>query len=209
METTLEVNPGTVSRDSLAKYLRAGINRLNIGVQSFHNENLEFLGRIHSADQAASSVEWARAAGFENIGLDLIYGLPGQDKKNWLGDLNRALEAGVTHLSCYILTIEAETPLGHDVDAGRIKMPEGGVVRELFDTTIEFLTNHGFEQYEISNFASQAEDGSGVRGSRHNQKYWSFAPYIGLGPSAHSFGLPERRWNHRSQDIVVSAPDTP
>jgi oxygen-independent coproporphyrinogen-3 oxidase len=198
VETTLEVNPGTVSRDSLAKYNRAGVNRLNIGVQSFNSDNLEFLGRIHSVDQASLSVDWARQAGFENIGLDLIYGLPGQDKKAWLGDLNLALETGVTHLSCYILTVESETPLGHDVNAGRVKMPADGRVRELFDTTIEFLTTHGFVQYEISNFARQAEDGSGARRSRHNQKYWSFAPYIGLGPSAHSFCLPERRWNHRS-----------
>jgi len=203
VETTLEVNPGTVSRESLARYRRAGINRLNIGVQSFHDDNLKFLGRIHSAGDAVSSIEWARQAGFGNIGLDLIYGLAGQDKKAWLGDLNRALEADVEHISCYILTIEPETLLGQGVKAGRIKMPEDGAVRELFDTTIEFLSNNGFQQYEISNFARQAESGSGVRCSRHNQKYWSFEPYIGLGPSAHSFFSPERRWNHRSIEKYV------
>jgi oxygen-independent coproporphyrinogen-3 oxidase len=204
VEATLEVNPGTVSRESLAKYRRAGINRLNIGVQSFNSNNLEFLGRIHSVDQAALSVDWARQAGFDNIGLDLIYGLPGQDKEVWLGDLNRALETGVTHLSCYILTVESETPLGRDVNAGRVKMPADGLVRDLFDTTIEFLTTHGFRQYEISNFARQTDDGSEAYHSRHNQKYWSFAPYIGLGPSAHSFITPERRWNHRSIEEYVN-----
>ena len=89
VETTLEVNPGTISRESLAEYRRAGINRLNIGVQSFHDDNLKFLGRIHSVEEALASIEWARQAGFDNIGLDLIYGLPGQDKKNWLGDLTQ------------------------------------------------------------------------------------------------------------------------
>jgi len=203
VETTLEVNPGTVSRDSLAEYRRAGINRLNIGVQSFHDDNLEFLGRIHSVDEAVSSIEWARLAGFDNVGLDLIYGLPGQDKENWLNDLHRALEAEIEHLSCYMLTCESETPMSQDVENGRIQWPEDGTVRELFDTTIEFLTTHGFLQYEISNFAKQAESGSKARYSRHNQKYWSFAPYIGLGPSAHSFIIPERYWNHRSHEDYV------
>ncbi len=203
VETTLEVNPGTISRESLIKYRLAGANRLNIGVQSFHDDNLKFLGRIHSAGDAISSIEWALQAGFDNIGLDLIYGLPGQDKKAWLGDLDRALEADVEHIACYILTTEPETHLGRDVKAGRIKMPEDGAVRELFDTTIKFLVNNGFQQYEISNFARQTEGHSEAFRSRHNQKYWSFAPYIGLGPSAHSFISPERRWNHRSIEKYV------
>ena len=204
VETTLEVNPGTVAREALAQYRRAGVNRLNIGVQSFNGANLEFLGRIHSREEAASAIEWARQVGYDNIGIDLIYGLPGQDKKTWLGDLNRAVEADVEHMSCYILTCESETPLGRDVNAGRIKMPEDGVVRELFDLTIEFLTTHGFRQYEISNFARQTEDGCDAHYSRHNQKYWSFAPYIGLGPSAHTFLSPQRRWNHRSIEKYVN-----
>jgi oxygen-independent coproporphyrinogen-3 oxidase len=122
----------------------------------------------------------------------------GRIKKNWLEDLNRALEADIEHLSCYMLTCESETPFGRDVNAGRIKRPSDGTVRELFDITIEFLTTHGFFQYEISNFARQADADTPPLYSRHNQKYWSFAPYIGLGPSAHSFIAPERYWNHRS-----------
>ncbi len=203
LESTLEVNPGTISRESLAEYHRAGINRLNIGVQSFHSNNLFFLGRIHSVDEAISSIEWARQAGFDNIGLDLIYGLPGQEKKNWLADLGRALETETEHLSCYTLTCESGTALSRDVKSGRIQWPEDGTVRELFDTTINFLTNHGFVQYEISNFARNMDDGSEPRFSRHNQKYWSLAPYIGLGPSAHSFIAPERYWNHRSIENYV------
>ncbi len=197
IEITLEVNPGTISRESLRDFRRAGVNRLNIGIQSFQSNNLRFLGRIHSAAEAALTIEWARQAGFDNIGLDLIYGLPAQDKENWLGDLTRAIETETEHLSCYMLTIESDTPLGRDVAAARIRLPSDGTVRELFDTTIDFLTTHGFVQYEISNFARQTGTGSKPRFSRHNQKYWSFAPYIGLGPSAHSFIEPERYWNHR------------
>ena len=197
IEITLEVNPGTISRESLRDFRRAGVNRLNIGVQSFQSNNLRFLGRIHSAAEAALTIEWARQAGFDNIGLDLIYGLPAQDKENWLGDLTRAIETETEHLSCYMLTVESNTPLGRDVAAARIRLPSDGTVRELFDTTIDFLTTHGFVQYEISNFARQTGVGSEPRFSRHNQKYWSFAPYIGLGPSAHSFIEPERYWNHR------------
>jgi oxygen-independent coproporphyrinogen-3 oxidase len=203
VEITLEVNPGTGSRESFAQYRQAGVNRLNIGVQSFDRHNLEFLGRIHSVYEAVSSITRARQVGFDNIGLDLIYGLPGQDKQNWLGDLKCALEAEIEHLSCYILTCEAETPLGREMNAGRIKMPKDGLVRELFDTTIKFLTDSGFRQYEISNFARQTADDSQTYRSRHNQKYWSFAPYIGLGPSAHSFRSPERHWNHNSIEKYV------
>ncbi len=204
VEKTLEVNPGTVNQEGLAKYRKAGVNRLNIGVQSFDSRNLEFLGRIYSLDDAVASIDWAQQAGFDNIGIDLIYGLPRQDRETWLADLNSALEADITHLSCYILTREDETPLGRDVNAGRIKMPEDGVVRELFDTTIEYLSTHGFRQYEISNFARQTDNGPGPYYSRHNQKYWSFAPYIGLGPSAHSFFAPQRYWNHRSIEKYVN-----
>ena len=198
VEITLEVNPGTVARDSLIEYRQAGINRLNIGVQSFNDDNLKFLGRIHASAESGFSIKWARQAGFDNIGLDLIYGLPGQDKKNWLGDLNRAINSEVEHLSCYMLTCESGTPLSLDVSSGRVKLPEGNAVRELFDITIDYLNTHGFKQYEISNFARRTADGTPALQSRHNQKYWSFAPYVGLGPSAHSFIAPERHWNHRS-----------
>ena len=203
VEITLEVNPGSVNRQSLAAYRRAGINRLNIGVQSFNDENLKFLGRIHASAEAGFSIGWARQAGFDNIGLDLIYGLPGQDQKNWHDDLNRAIQADIEHLSCYMLTCESGTPLGRDVVRGRVKLPEGDFVRELFDTTIDYLNNHGFRQYEISNFARRTDDKAPALHSRHNQKYWSFAPYIGLGPSAHSFQAPTRHWTHRSIEAAI------
>ena len=199
-EVTVEVNPGTVSFEDLKRYYQAGINRLNIGIQSFDDRNLEFLGRIHSSREAATSIQWARQAGFDNVGLDLIYGLPEQNVNLWLDDLNEAIINGPEHISCYLLTRESGTPLDRDMAAGRINLPSEDHLRRLFGCTIEFLTGHGYRHYEISNFARLSGDGSAGRISRHNHKYWSFAPYIGLGPSAHSYLEPERRWNQRHID---------
>ena len=197
-EITLEVNPGTVTLDKLSEYRKFGVNRLNIGVQSFDDKNLRFLGRIHSGRDARLSVEWARRAGFDNIGLDLIFGMPGQDKINWLSDLTRAANLEPEHLSCYMLTCESGTPLAGDVKTGRIRLAAEDMVLNLFNTAIDFLTTRSFLHYEISNFARMAGPNYEPKTSRHNLKYWSFVPYIGLGPSAHSFIEPERCWNYRS-----------
>jgi oxygen-independent coproporphyrinogen-3 oxidase len=197
-EVTIEVNPGTVSLENLRRYRQSGINRLNIGIQSFQEENLKFLGRIHSREEALSSIDWARQAGFENIGLDLIYGLPQQEQNHWLNDLDQAIQINPEHLSCYLLTRESGTPLDREVLADRIRLPAEDHLRKLFETTTDYLTDHGFLHYEVSNFARQADNGGSPWKSRHNRKYWSFAPYIGLGPSAHSYLDPERHWNHRS-----------
>jgi oxygen-independent coproporphyrinogen-3 oxidase len=197
-EITMEVNPGTATLPDLADYCSAGVNRLNIGVQSFHPENLKFLDRIHTAEQALACLDWSRQAGFSNIGLDLIYGLPAQDPDNWQEDLARAVDIGPEHLSCYMLTREAGTPLDKAVAAGRIQMADEAMSRELFETTIDYLTGNGFLHYEISNFARRGAGSGSPWQSRHNSKYWSMAPYIGLGPSAHSFIEPKRYWNHRS-----------
>jgi oxygen-independent coproporphyrinogen-3 oxidase len=197
-EKTLEVNPGTVTLEDFSEYQKVGVNRLNIGVQSFDDNNLRFLGRIHSGSAARLSVERARRAGFDNIGLDLIFGLPGQDKTNWLSDLTQADNLEPEHLACYMLTCEPGTPLDRDVKAGRIHLAAEGIVLDLFNTAIHFLTGRSFFHYEVSNFARMAGPDHEPRTSRHNLKYWSFAPYIGLGPSAHSYLEPERYWNHRS-----------
>jgi oxygen-independent coproporphyrinogen-3 oxidase len=197
-EITLEINPGTVTFENLFEYRKMGVNRLNIGVQSFDDDNLRFLSRIHSARDARLSVDWARQAGFDNIGLDLIFGLPGQDKMNWLHDLSQAGNLEPEHLSCYMLTCESGTPLARDVKTGRIRWAAEGMILDLFNAAIDFLTAHSFLHYEVSNFARIARPHHQPRTSRHNLKYWTFAPYIGLGPSAHSFIEPERYWNHRS-----------
>jgi oxygen-independent coproporphyrinogen-3 oxidase len=197
-EITLEVNPGTVTLGNLSEYRKLGVNRLNIGIQSFDDNNLRFLGRIHSGRDARLSVQWARRAGFDNIGLDLIFGLPGQDNTHWLSDLTQAGNLEPEHLSCYMLTCESGTPLDRDVKTGRIRLAAEGMMLDLFNTAIHFLTARSFLHYEVSNFARMEGPNQEPRTSRHNQKYWSFAPYIGLGPSAHSYLEPERYWNHRS-----------
>ena len=199
-EITLEVNPGTVSLKQFEEYRCSGINRINIGVQSFDPVNLQFLGRIHSGDDARAAVTWAQQAGFENLGLDLIYGIPNQTKKSWLRDLKLVIESEPRHLSCYILSFEPGTPLYRDRQEGRLKPLAEPQVCELFETTLEFLSDHGYVQYEISNFARKSINSPSLKSaefnrSRHNIKYWNFSPYIGLGPSAHSFLEPRRYWN--------------
>lgn len=199
-EITLEVNPGTVSLKQFEGYRCSGVNRINIGVQSFDPVNLHFLGRIHSGRDAHAAVTWAQKAGFENMGLDLIYGIPNQTKKSWLRDLKLAIESEPRHLSCYMLSFEPGTPLYRDLKEDRLKPLAESQVCELFETTLEFLSDHGYVQYEISNFARESMNSTHLKSaelnrSRHNMKYWKFAPYIGLGPSAHSFLEPKRYWN--------------
>jgi oxygen-independent coproporphyrinogen-3 oxidase len=199
-EITLEVNPGTVGLTQFKEYRCSGVNRINIGVQSFDPVNLQFLGRIHSGRDAHAAVTWAQRAGFENLGLDLIYGIPNQTKTSWLRDLKLAIESEPRHLSCYMLSFEPGTPLYRDLQEDRLKPLAEPQVCEMFETTLEFLSDHGYVQYEISNFARASMNSSGLKSakhnrSRHNMKYWNFAPYIGLGPSAHSFLEPKRYWN--------------
>lgn len=192
-ETTIEVNPGTVSVKKLSSLAGAGVNRINIGVQSFDDENLRFLGRIHSSADARDSVEWARKAGFGNLGLDLIYGLPGRTVESWISDLSEAVEFSPEHLSCYTLTVEPGTRLDKDRESGKFIPIEESLAAALFNATWEFLDKNGFSGYEISNFSK-----SKATMSRHNLKYWSSVPYLGIGPSAHSFVDPERWWNFSS-----------
>ena len=203
-ELTLEVNPGTVTLDKFRFYKKSGINRLNIGVQSFNDSYLQFLGRIHTASEAMDCVQWARQAGFDNVGLDLIFGIPEQDLIGWRADLVQAVNMAPEHLSCYMLTCEGGTPLAQDVRKGRVSLPPDDLLCELLGVTAAFLTANGFSHYEISNFARKTENGSKSLASRHNQKYWSFAPYIGLGPAAHSFIEPLRYWNTSDINTYIS-----
>ena len=203
-EITIEVNPGTVSIEQLKGYREAGIDRINIGVQSFYRKNLDFLGRIHSADEARNAIRDAQRAGFKNIGLDLIYGLPNQSSADWLADLKQAVEYDPTHLSCYMLTYEKGTPLYSGLKDGRVQPLAEDNALTLFETTIDYLEDHKYFQYEISNFARIGKEGK-PHISRHNLKYWTFVHYIGLGPSAHSFVEPQRSWNVSSVDRYVEA----
>jgi oxygen-independent coproporphyrinogen-3 oxidase len=206
VEVTLESNPGTVDRDRLKGFRGAGVNRLTIGVQSFDPENLELLGRAHTAAEAECAIDDARAAGFDELGMDLIYGLPGQTPSAWAGDLERALAHRPEHLSCYMLTIEPGTPLGRLRDAGRLRPASDDRVAELFTQTSELLTSRGYRHYEIANFARcDTPDRPEEHISRHNSKYWAGAPYLGFGPAAHSFLPPRRFWNRRSIGGYVEA----
>jgi oxygen-independent coproporphyrinogen-3 oxidase len=184
-----------VTFDSLTAYRGVGVNRLNLGVQSFQNANLKFLGRIHSVKDATVAIEWAHQSGFDNIGIDLIYGLPKQTCDNWRIDLEHGLKLHPQHLSCYMLTCEPGTPLHRDLRAGRYHPLPDEEVLELFNLTAEYLENNGYVQYETSNFARKSEADASPCISRHNIKYWTFAPYIGIGASAHSFIEQQRRWN--------------
>lgn len=188
-EITLEANPGTVTAEQLVRYRSLGINRLSLGVQSFHAEELHMLGRIHSPQQAIDAVLLARGAGFENISMDLIFALPHQRLARWQQNLEQAIKLEPKHISAYNLTIEAGTPLEMAMRQGRIRALTEEEEREFYQLTIDFLEGHDYRQYEISNFAKPGFE------SRHNLKYWDGSPYLGLGASAHSFDGRRRFWN--------------
>ena len=192
-EITMEINPGTADIDQLRGYMEAGVNRVSIGVQSFQKNSLTTLGRLHSTSESDSCIKAAQKAGIENIGLDLIFGIPGQTKESWQSDLKQAVSYSPDHLSCYLLTYEPGTLLESCRRSGRLSPMDEQMAGDLMETAISFLSARGYIQYEISNYAESSE-----KISRHNSKYWSFTPYIGLGPSAHSFSfsLSRRWWNH-------------
>ncbi len=171
------------------QFRSVGINRLSIGIQSFADHELKLMRRSHSAIQAASSVEASWAAGFENITVDLIYGIPGQTLEGWTENILRALALPVSHLSAYHLTFEKGTVFDHWRKKGRISPVPEEQSEGMYRILREKMLESGFEHYEISNFAR-----SGFR-SRHNQLYWSGKPYLGLGPSAHSYDGTHRSWN--------------
>lgn len=200
-EMTIEITPATASTHDLRDYAALGFNRVSIGVQSFDDRNLAFLGRKHDAGQALAAVRAAQQAGFSNIGLDLIFGLPGQTPGRWKSDLAQAIELGPQHIACYMLTYEPHTPLHAELRAGRVVPLAESITAQLFRLTHAFLGAGGYEHYEISNFSRGAR-----WRSRHNQKYWNLGPYSGLGPGAHSFRPPRRRWwNHRSLTRYLDA----
>ena len=192
-EVTIEVNPATISFNKLCGLYQMGLNRINIGVQSFSDRHLKLLGRIHTVKDAHESISMARKAGFKRLGVDLIYGLPGQTEDMWQKDLKRALSYFPEHISCYMLTYESKTPMDKERQRGAIIPLDEGKVVDLFEFTAEFLCQNGYDHYEISNFARK-DPGFDYR-SRHNRKYWNGAPYFGFGPAAHSFESPLRAWN--------------
>ncbi len=200
MEITLETNPADLNRSYLESLREIGINRLNIGIQSFDQEVLRFLGRRHTLTQAISAVEASRKAGFHNVGLDLIYAVPGQTIDSWLDTLKQAVAFAPEHLSCYQLTLESKTPLGKRYEVGEFSIPGEDLQYDFFMKTSQVLEDAGYIHYEVSNFARETR-----YTSRHNQKYWDHSPYLGLGPAAHSFCDNRRWWNYRSVDRYITA----
>lgn len=204
-EITLEANPDDVTAAKLAVWRDLGLNRLSLGVQSFDEAELRLLGRRHTAGQARATIDLIRAAGFANLGLDLMYGLPGQTLEGWTGTLETALSFAPEHLSCYQLTIEAggtpalRTPFAQRAARGELSLPDEETQRDFFFLTANFLTARGYLHYEIANFAREGpQAGSLCYCCRHNLKYWTRTPYLGLGPAAHSFLAGRRWWNFPS-----------
>ena len=178
-EITLEANPDSVGgRESAAALRAAGFNRVSLGLQSADDGELRAVGRVHTFAQAAQAVEDLRAGGFDNLSLDLIYGLPGQDLAGWSRTLERTADLGPDHLSCYGLKVEEGTPLWRMRDS--LDLPDDDLQADMYLDTVERLARRGYCQYEISNFARPGRE------SRHNLKYWQLAPYAGFGPGAHS-----------------------
>ena len=188
-EVTVEANPGTIDEEKLRGYKSAGVNRLSIGIQSFRDEDLRFLSRIHTAGQAVDAVRAARAAGFDNISIDLMFALPTQSLAQWEENLGRAVALSPNHISCYSLIVEPNTPLFRLVQSGQVRPIHADLDAQMYERTIAVLAAAGYEQYEVSNFARR-----GFK-SRHNSNYWNHTPYLGLGPSSHSFWEGERWWN--------------
>jgi len=205
-EITIEANPDDITPDKLAFCRDMGINRLSLGVQSFDEAELCFLERRHTARQTEQALSLSRAAGFTNLGLDLMYGLPGQTLDAWLKTLEQALSFAPEHLSCYQLTIMAgetpalRTPMARRVARGEISLPDEETQREFFLLTANFLTARGYLHYEVANFAREEK-----YVCRHNVKYWTRTPYLGLGPAAHSFLAGRRWWNVSSVEQYCSS----
>jgi oxygen-independent coproporphyrinogen-3 oxidase len=188
-EITLEANPGTIDLPSLRQFKQAGVNRLSIGVQSFHDAELQFLDRIHTVAEARQSIADARSAGFEHLSIDLMFGIPHQTLNQWEMNLEEAAKLELEHLSCYSLTVEEGTPYHQMILTGSADAPDEQLDAEMYERAIELLTAYGYEQYEVSNFAK-----AGGR-CRHNLNYWHHGEYLGFGPSAHSFIGNKRWWN--------------
>lgn len=188
-EITSEGNPGTVTPDQLARMREGGFNRVSFGVQAFDDALLRSIGRVHTVAEAVEAVKLSRAAGFDNINVDLMFGLPGQTLPAFRETLDRAFDLGVPHLSVYGLIVEEHTAFGRWHEQGKLDLPGDAVEREMYDLVLEKTAAHGYEQYEVSNFALP-----GFR-CRHNQVYWRNEPYLGFGAGAVAYWDGVRRTN--------------
>ncbi len=189
-EVTLEANPGTLRPGEYQELLDAGVNRLSLGIQSFDDRDLSLLGRDHRAADSLESFRQARKGGFQNLSIDLLYGIPGRPRRRWEAQIERARELGPEHISAYQLDHHSSTPMTRRIERGELRKLSQDEARDLFLFTCRRLSEAGYLQYEISSFPRSVEFES-----LHNRKYWEGAPYLGLGPSAHSYRDPRRSWN--------------
>ena len=198
-EITLEANPDDLNLSSLQAFRKVGVNRLSIGIQSFQDEVLQYLNRAHEGQEAEDSLLMAREAGFDNISIDLIYGIPDRDDDLWKADLDKALALQPEHISAYCLTIEEKTVFGNWLKKGKISSVEEEFAARQFEILLQHLGEAGYEQYEISNFCLPE------RYSRHNSNYWKQEKYLGLGPSAHSYNGQSRQYNIANNHQYIRA----
>ena len=189
IEITLEANPDDITAEKAAAWKSMGVNRFSIGIQSFDQQYLEWMNRAHNARQSLQCIELIRAAGFDNFSIDLIYGTPGQPLADWIKDVQKAVELRIPHLSCYALTVEEGTALHHLISTGKKAQVNADEQASQFQKLLEITKAAGYHHYEISNFAQPGKE------SRHNSAYWDGIPYLGVGPSAHSFASNPRSWN--------------
>ena len=200
-EITLEANPDDLSQEYLKMLSFLPFNRISMGIQTFDDTTLQLLKRRHSSQTAveivAGIIEYLQEAGFQNISIDLIYGLPGETKERWENDLRQAIRLDVEHISAYHLTYEEDTPIYNMLKQHQIEEVDEDSSLQFFTLLIEHLQNAGYEHYEISNFCRPGKY------SRHNTSYWRGIPYLGCGPSAHSFNGTTREWNVSSIDLYI------
>ncbi|WP_417601175.1 radical SAM family heme chaperone HemW [Owenweeksia hongkongensis] len=198
-EITLEANPDDLTKGKLKQLYSSPFNRLSIGVQSFDEEDLQFMNRSHNALQAKQCIEEAHHVGFDNLTIDLIYGMPGRSEEHWEKQLTQALEFDLPHISAYALTVEKETVLENWIKKGKVQPVDEVLAERNYYFLGKILERAGYEHYEVSNFAKP-----GMR-AKHNSAYWQGVPYLGLGPSAHSFNGDSRQWNVSNNHLYVKA----
>jgi len=203
IEITMEANPVTINREYMQECRQAGVNRLSLGVQSFIDRELRLLGRLHSAHDSEEAIQAARAAGFTNVNLDLIYGIPGQTTDDWIYNLRQAVAAAPEHLSLYLLQLEPHTPMGRWVDEGKLLMLEDEQEYQIYQISRKLLDQNGYQQYEISNFAQPGRE------CRHNLIYWHSREYLGLGAGAVSFINRVRQQNTQLDQYLPTSADYP
>jgi oxygen-independent coproporphyrinogen-3 oxidase len=198
-EITLEANPDDLTKEKLLMFKNYGINRLSIGIQSFDNKQLSYMNRAHQSEQASNSVKLAQDIGFDNISIDLIYGIPSPDHTIWESDLAQALALNIQHISSYCLTIEPSTVFGRRKEKGILAAENEEYNAQQFERLIERLETNGFEQYEVSNFCKPGFF------SKHNTSYWNNKNYLGIGPGAHSYDGKSRQFNIENNIQYISS----